>query len=145
MIMDVTHYENLDERIAYLDITNAKKVIYSIPVSKLTVDDILVITSAFEVTNNNNIDVMIGSDVRLSDSSNSVDGIILDRAYTFNVTPGMHHSVMTHGRQYKVKENYFNKYINLVIWSASDAALPGMKLAIEKGYGHLDITIINKG
>ena len=142
MIMDVAHYENLEERISYLDMTNSKKVIYSILVPELAVDDILILTSAFEVTNNNNINVMIGSDVRLSDSSNSVDGIILDRAYAFNVTPGMHHGVMMHARQYKVKKNCFNKYINLVVWSASDEAIPGMKLVIEKGYGHLDITII---
>jgi hypothetical protein len=139
------YYQDLTEHVAYLDIyTQDKKVIYSIPLSNLNKNDVLMITGQFEVTNTYGYNTMIGSWLILGDSKLSTSGVLIDVANAFNVTPSNHHGVITKARSYKINQDLKTvKYLNLVAWSASENAYSGDTIKVEQKYGHLDLIIFH--
>jgi len=135
-IIEKVEYIPLDTWVPYREY-----VLYSTKVENLQENDLLSITTEFEVTNNTGINLMIASSVKLCDSATSVKGNILISANGFNVSPSMHHGVMTHARQIKLNKDYGDKYVNVIIVAASTDAKPIHRLKIEKEYGHLDIMV----
>lgn len=137
-------YESLTELSHNISIYSIeKKVIYSVYIQEIKSDDILSITSEFEVTNNHSYNAMIGSSVILTDCYQCVEGITLDLPNAYNVSPSMHHGVIIKARQFKSKNEYHDKFINVIAWSAADKSKNGDYLIIEKNYGHLDVFINN--
>lgn len=148
--MDYTieHYETKKEILREIVISNNKtyypKTLYEVQVSDLNKDDIINITSAYEVTNNYKFNVMIASSVTLGSIGSTTLPFTIDEGRGYNVTPAMHHGCSYHVRQFKIsKDMPGENVVSTVLWSASDAASPSLndKLKIEQGYGHLDVLI----
>ncbi len=118
-----------------------KKVIYSVYVQEIKENSFITLTSEFEATNKYEYNAMIGSNVVLADCAECVEGINIDAPNAFNISPSMHHGVVIKSRQFQSKNNYYNKFINVVAWSSADKAKYGDYLIVEKNYGHLDLLI----
>lgn len=88
-----------------------KYVLFSIPISVINKDDVLQITSEFEVTNDTLINLMIASAIELCDSETSTSGIIVDQNNGFNINPMQHYGVTTKARAYKSYSYYDNKFL----------------------------------
>jgi hypothetical protein len=134
--------QDLSENVTSLEIaTQAHKVIYSIPIGQININDVLQITAEFEATNPFSYNVMIGSRILLCTSDIATTGVLVSPANAFNITPGNHHGVVTKARNWKSTLSYTNYHLNLVAWAGSVNALPGQMLQIEQAYGHLDVYI----
>lgn len=134
--------QDLHEHVTALDVFNVKQeVVYSVPIANIKAGDVLRITSEMEATNNNQFNVMIGSSIVLADSPYVVKGTLIDAANAYNITPGMHHGIVTKARNWQAQSSYSNKYLNLVAWAASVNSILGQVLIIEQRYGHLDAYI----
>lgn len=134
--------QDISEHINYLQINPLiEQIIYSVKVSEIKKGDVLHVTTEFEATNQNAFNVMIGTKIILTGNENDTSGTLIDQANGFNITPNMHHGVISKSRNWKAKSTYENKYVNVVLWALSDNALPQNQLIIEKGYGHLDVII----
>lgn len=144
----IDFYETKKELIQYIALDTwspyTKRVLYSLPIEEIKKDDILSVTTEFEVTNNAGMNLMIASSVNLCDSPTQIECPQISEANGFNISPQMHHGVVTHSRQLKIDNGAPYKYVNVVIWAASDAAKPSSVLNIEKGYGHLDVLVHKK-
>lgn len=128
------------EQVNYLDIANpTKHIIYSIPI-KVKKDDILQVTSQFEVTNSYNYNVMISSAIIILPTDQSRFPANITCPVAFNVTPNMHHGIVIKARQWKSLCD-FEGSLQLTAYAASDNAKSGDHLIVEKGYGHLDVVI----
>lgn len=139
------YVQDLSEHVAQLDIYNkTPAVIYSVPVAHIEKNDVVQLTTELEATNNHQYNVMIGCNVIIADTSSSIKGTLIDQSNAFNITPNMHHGVVSKARNWEASSTYDNKYVNVVCWSMSENSVNGDKLIIEKGYGHLDV-LINKG
>jgi len=140
-------YEDKIEKLSYIPLDTGlpfkKYVLFTIYLKELKKDDVLLITSEFEVTNNTNINLMIASTIELCDSENSTNGIIVDPNNGFNINPQQHHGVTVKSRLFKINKDMTDKYMNVIIWTASSAATSQDYLKIEPNYGHLDVLIIN--
>jgi hypothetical protein len=138
------YIQDITENINDLNISTInKEVIFSVPIEKIDIDDVIQITSEFEVTNQYKYNVMIGSWIVLGNTPLAIAGILLCPSTAFNVTPDMHHGIVSKSRNYKFNSSYSGKYVNMVSWAASDNSSPKDILLIEKGHGHLDV-VINK-
>lgn len=134
--------QDINEHIECLQINPVvEQVLYSVKVPEIKQGDVLQVTSEFEITNDFTYNVMIGAKIILADSSKNTNGALIDQANGFNVTPNMHHGVVSKSRTWKAESTYNDKYVNVVIWSLSVNAFSNDKLKIEKGYGHLDVLI----
>lgn len=142
------HYEDLTEKVSSVPLDTGvpyrKYVLYSVYVPEIKKDEILYITSEFEATNDNDVNLMIASEIKLCSASWDTVGIILDPNNGFNISPLMHHGVTSRARIYKATQDYYNKYVNVIIWTASSAAKDYHRLKIEPTYGHLDVTIFGQ-
>ena len=143
---ETLYYEDLVEKLRYLPLDTAfpyhKYVLYSVFLPEIKKGDLIYITNEFEATNDTLINLMIASEIKLCDSSQDIDGVILAQNNGFNISPMMHHGVTVHARIYKASDNYTNKYINVIIWTASSAANSYDTVKIEDHYGHLDAVIV---
>lgn len=136
------YFQTLIEQVSYLNICTVKKaIIYSVLIPFFQAGDIMIITTEFEATNHYQYNVMIGSAIILGDEEGSVEGDIIDPANAFNISPSMHHGVVTKARSYQTQKDVQNKYVNVVAWAASKNAKASHQLKIEQNYGHLDILI----
>lgn len=142
------HYDTKIELIHQLTISDRMyyypRILYSIEIDDLKENDILSVTSAYEVTNEHKFDVMIASNISFTQYIAEPSGMILDESRGYNISHAMHHAVMTHTRQFKLTRDYPGKnFINTVLWSASPMANKNLRdtLVIDKGYGHLDAVV----
>lgn len=148
MDYSIEQYETRNEQIQELIITQSMKyipkILYSLEVYDLHQGDILSVTSAYEVTNENFFTTMIASNISLSSQGQYTSGTILDESRGYNVTKIMHHGIVTHARQIMLTQDYPGlNYINTVLWAASWDANKNLtdRLHVEKGYGHLDVIV----
>jgi hypothetical protein len=136
--------QDLHEHVTKLDIYNRNPaVVYSVPIKRIEKNQVLQVTTELEATNNYQYNVMIGCNVILANDVSSTKGTLIDQSNGFNITPNMHHGVVSKSRSWKSQSTYNNKYVNVVCWSISDNALIGHALKIENGYGHLDVFIFD--
>lgn len=149
MIYDIQHYETTKELLNNIIIESVIKdyqlhVLYSIPIQNIYKDDIVSISTEFEVTQNNAYMTMIGSYVILSDAPYSPKGDYVVQPNGFNLDNRLHHAVPMHHRQFKANKDYLGTYyLNVVIYSSSTDAKNGDVLKIEQNYGHLDAVIFH--
>jgi len=139
------YYQDLTENNTSIPIINGTptlKVVYSVLIPVIYIGDILKITSTFEVTNPYTYNAMIGSYILLGTSATDTTSTnIIDPANAWNVTPAMHHGVVTKSRQWIATADYTNAYINVIGYGASVNAASGDAFVLEQGYGHLDVVI----
>lgn len=134
--------QDVTEHVNVLNIYNSTpQVIYSVPIERIEKENVLQITSELEATNPYSYNVMIGCKIILGKTEQATEGVLIDSANAFNITPNMHHGVVTKIRNWKAQSTYINPCINLVCWSASVNSHPNDTLKIEKNYGHLDLYI----
>lgn len=148
-MFDIQHYETTKELMSNIPIECVVRdynthILYSLKVKNIHKNDIISLSSEFEITQNNPYMVMIGSYIIITDMPYSAIGDYIVSPNGFNLDNKIHHAVPTHNRNYKSTRDYLGTYyINLVIYSASTDALKNDTLLIEKNYGHLDAIIYN--
>jgi hypothetical protein len=136
------YVQDIHENVLNLDIYNkTPAVVYSVPVAHIDKNNVIQITTELEATNNYQYNAMIGCNIILADDSSSIKGTLIDQSNGFNITPDMHHGVISKSRHWEASSTYDNKYVNVVCWSMSENSLNGHSLKIEQGYGHLDLLI----
>lgn len=113
-------------------------IAYRIKISDLRKNDLIVCGANAEATSEHAYNVMICTYIVLTRSKYDVEGQIVCPAYGGNVTRNEHHRpIYTGGSAIVDSDDY--KYISLVIYTASTAALPDDKIKIENGYGRMYI------
>jgi hypothetical protein len=151
MIFDIEHYETNYELLDSIIIESVKRdysthVLYSLPIKNIYKNDVIAVSSEFEVTQNNNYMAMIGSYLVITDKPYLTEGDIIVQANGFNLDNKIHHSVPMHFRQFMAKHDYLGThYLNLIIYSSSTDAHKNDILLIEKNYGHLDAIVYKYG
>jgi hypothetical protein len=146
MDFDIQHYETNVELVDYIPVDKIfpyrRFKLYSLDIESIKKDSILNVTSQFEVTNDTSLNLMVGSVVEFCD----VYEVCLEitKPVAFNITPAMHHGVITHNRNYKFDQDYTKGNLNIMVWSASSRANEDTQLKIEQDYGHLDAVIVSK-
>jgi len=139
---------NSSEKITSLPITVSspytKKVVYSVYVGDLVPGDIVLALTDFEATNDHSYNVMIASQIYLasSDLTTTIDAEISE-ASGFNITPNMHHGVVSRSGALAISDSLTSKYINVLAYAASSAASSGDTLTIEQDYGRLVVFILH--
>jgi len=134
--------QDIHENVLNLDIYNKiPAVVYSVLVPTIKKNDVINITSELEVTNEHIYNAMISCNIILANKHIDVYGTLIDQSNAFNITPDMHHGVITKARNWQAESDYKLKYVNVVCWSASVNAVAGDMLKLESGYGHLDVLI----
>lgn len=119
------------------------KIAYSVPISA-NVDDVLIVTSQYEITSNLYYQTGVGTYLVLSDTASSHLGKLLTQATMTNViVTGNHHLIGNPNTIYKFTEN-FSGYINLVLYAASSACTGGCidTLRLEPGYGNVSFILL---
>ncbi len=97
----------------------------------------VVALSEFEVTNVTDIGIMIGSAIELTADLNTMGlGTFITRPNGFNVSPAMHHAVVTDVGSIRLTDD-FNGYVVVWAWAAAEALPENTLLKVEYNYGSL--------
>lgn len=135
-LKELVQYVKIEKGIPYVN-----TAIFRLPLEDLQKDDVLHVTSEFEVTQNNKFVVQVASYIILSPNSDCQGGIIIARHNGYNITHEIHHGQTTRARQYLVKEDMPGiRYLCTMIYPASVLS-KGEYLTIEQRTGHLDALI----
>lgn len=114
----------------------------ALPIMQIPVDveagDVLQVMAEFEVTNPYSYNAMISSILVLTTSPNAVSGSEISEMNAFNVTPGMHHGVITKVGSIECPEAGL-KWVTLAALSAASGAGSGDALVVEQDYGRLSV------
>jgi hypothetical protein len=107
------------------------KVLFSIDLTSVSANDILVVTSEFLLTNDTGSTQTLSAQLILTDSASSLTGTPLDSANVRNVTPNMHHITRVKGaiKQFSSDQGT-DHYVNLVVSSSAT-------LSVSVGSGRL--------
>ncbi len=134
---------NGSELVTSLPITTGQpysfRVVFSQAVTDLRAGDILQILSEFEATNDEGYNCMIGCYVILATSAAATSGTEITEASGYNITPAMHHGMMTKVGTLIVPDSLAEGYVNVVAYAASTAAGTGDVLTVEQDYGRLSV------
>jgi len=140
-IVNIVQLESSTELVANLDIFSQTKVpVYALQLPDLKANAILSVSAQFECTKTGNYNVMLGRYLNLK---NSVLGINLTKPCTDNITVNGHHRVVNIARQCVIASDMAAPTLALIAYAGASSAVSGSKLVVEKGYGHLDVLIIN--
>lgn len=116
--------------------------LYSLKLPRLRKGDVVQVHCQFEVTNDIGFNVMLAHSMLFHRKETIVkhggqpDGHLLCEYAGENITPGMHHGFRTLMGSLVVPDDG-DAWVSVVIYAASDAAKPGDKVSVEKGYGGL--------
>ncbi len=114
--------------------------VYSIKVEKLNQGDVLEFFTSGEVTNETPKPMGMWWEVVLAEHPLDVDGIILNKAKGYNISPNMHHGVFNESGAFKADQDYSNVYINVVLHAASgEKLLKNEFIVVEPDYGSLTL------
>jgi hypothetical protein len=111
------------------------RVFYSIDVSTLSAQDVLVVFSEFMTTNETTATKRLSAQLILANSATAISGTELDEANDRNVTPnggippghgGMHHCIRVKGAitQFASAPDPSLHYVNLIVWATGDFSVP---------------------
>jgi hypothetical protein len=117
----------------------SKRVVYSQAVT-LREGQVLLAVAEFQVTNNLDLNVFVGSTVLLTTSPEAINGREITAANGQNVTPAMHHGQQSKNGTYQATAADAGvRYVNVVAWAAASNALPGNQISVDPGYGRLSV------
>jgi hypothetical protein len=115
------------------------RVVYSVPVT-LVEGDVLLVAAEMQVTNPHTYNVMCMSFLALTNSETATTGRALNEVNGRNVTPGMHHDQHTKVATFQATSAHAGpRFVNLVAYAASTAALAGHTLKVDADYGRLSV------
>jgi len=101
---------------------------------------VLLAVAEFQVTNDLNDNVFVGSTVLLATSPSSISGREVTAANGQNVTPAMHHGQQSKNGTYEATATDAGvRYVNVVVWAAASNALSGDQISVDPGYGRLSV------
>ena len=114
-------------------------VVYSVAVPKLAPDDVLLVTTAAEVTNDLPYNVFVGAQLVVASSPTATRGSSLNAGSGTNVTPAIHHGVVVRSAAYRPSGVLGSRYINLVLVADSSRGPTPGGLRVERGGGELSV------
>lgn len=118
---------------------SSKRVVYS---QKVTLRDgqVLLAVAEFQVTNDLDLNVFVGSTILLASSPSSIAGREITAANGQNVTPAVHHGQQTKNGTYQAAASDVGvRYVNVVAWAAASNASTGDQIIVDRGYGRLSV------
>jgi hypothetical protein len=116
-----------NELITTIPSDQSHQVLYSIDVDSLNANDVLLVMSEFEATNDTADTQRISAQIIQTDSATSTTGPGLDYQKSRNVTinGGMHHIVRVKGGIIKFAgAQGDNHFINLIVWATGNLSVP---------------------
>lgn len=115
-------------------------ILYSVPITINGPLDIITVFSQLEVTNPYSYNVGVGRYIVISNSASSVMGTTLQPAVMDNVTPDMHHMVISiNGVTSGFPAGTY--YVNFVGYAVANNATNGAQLVVEQGYGNTKVLV----
>lgn len=132
------------ELVPYLPVTKSspykRVVVFSVPVGPLAVGDIIVALCEWEVTNDLGYNVMVASQMVLAPTRDAVAGAEVTEANGYNVTPAMHHGIVSKVGMLAVTRAMASAHVNVVAYAASSRApVTGTRLTVMRDYGRLSV------
>jgi hypothetical protein len=116
-----------NELITTIPADQSHQVLYSIDVDSLNANDVLLVMSEFEATNDTTATQRLSSQIILTNSATSTTGTGLDYQNSRNVTKngGMHHIVRVKGgiRKFTGAQGE-NHFVNLIVWATGNLSVP---------------------
>ena len=151
--MAFTHYNsgNNSEKVKTIPITDGnfqKRVIYSIDLNPLGLDDIVIALGEVSGTNQfrkgRNPNVMFVGQILLCDSPNSTVGSEITEANGFNITRNMNHgTIVKIGTKQIIQSDLSRNYLNFISYAGCTQAIKNDTLRINQDYGRLSAIKIN--
>ncbi|MBF0433483.1 MAG: hypothetical protein HQK83_19555 [Fibrobacteria bacterium] len=118
-------------------------VLYSQKFDNLVEGEVLVVMAQWEATILKTYNVMMGGYAVLGDSptwTKLLEAREISEANAYNIDKNMHHGIGSIMGTYSVPaELTGTRYVNIIVYAASDAAAAGDKLKIEQDYGRLSV------
>jgi len=137
------------ERVKSISVSSIKtpsdfQVVYSIKVSDLTPEDVILIKSQAEFTNNLGYTVSFGRYLlRAPSPTEVIKGVQVTRPVYMSFSPGQHHYVAEYiGVDYMAPEGTY--YYNVVAYAYTKRAKPGDTLIVEQGYGDCTAMVFDR-
>ena len=119
----------------------AGEVILALAEAEITVptdeDDYRDLCDSIDHTIDYNVSVV--GQLILAPTQDSVTGIEISEANGYNITPAMHHGVITKLGTLACPDNYSERHVNLIMYAASTAANPEDRVIVGKDYGRLSV------
>lgn len=142
-------YGNIDnaELVSSIPITGRGKpykpvVVMSVDLGSIKNQSLIFATAEYQVTTPYTYNVMIASYLVLADSKTGTTGFEINERSGQNFNREEHHFRDTRVGWFAAKQAYARQYLNLVLYTASTAALSGHKMTVDKDYGRLSALVI---
>lgn len=119
---------------------SAFQVVYSLPVADIRDGDVIVALAEAEATNPHSYNAFVSGWLLLTDDPGAVNGIEISENSGFNITPQMHHGIVTKvGSVRPVGTDLGDRHVNVVMRAAASQAQEGDTLLVEQDYGRLTV------
>jgi hypothetical protein len=118
------------------------RVVYSAGLDRLRPGDVVTVTAQAEVTNPQDYNVFVGSTIVLASSPQAVSGDDFTRGGGGNVTPSMHHAIITSDASLTISAPIRRAWVNLVLTAASSLPRPDDQLTVEPGAGQVTAVVL---
>lgn len=138
-----TNTGNASELVTELPLTRGgpfeKRVLFSQELTDVQQDEIIQVLCQFETTNDSGYNVMVASQVILTDDPSALTGLEITEASGFNVTSNMHHGKTVEVGTIQSPEAFPTAYVNVIAYAASTAAYEGEAIRVDQDYGRLSV------
>lgn len=115
----------------------AFRVVYSLKLTNIQVGDAISFVAQGAVSNKLAYNVMVASYVILGNSAKAIKGIEVVEAAGTNLNPERHHHKYSDVGFYQFQKCFSEIYLNAIWYSASDRAVKGHSIIVEKDYGNI--------
>jgi hypothetical protein len=124
-------------------LNEAYRVLYSVKLTDIRAGDIAAFNAYGELTNETyEDDVMVVWYFTLAGSYADAFGPQITEPLGYNITPGMHHGVVSQTAFYEFTQDHTEVYLNFVVYAAASGDFINVNLAIEPGYGGITGTLL---
>lgn len=121
---------------------NPKTIMFSLKLKDIKKGDIIQQLAYGQVSNKNKFACMFCYHTVLAQSSwDNVGFFELTEAKGTNITYEVHHEPWSDSFNYRFTEDLFEVFVNVLVYSASQAAVPGNQLVVDKDYGRQSIML----
>lgn len=124
---------------------NPKTVMFSQKLENVKAGDIISQIAYGQVSNKNKFACMVCNHSVLARSPEDNNGFLeLSEARGTNITYEINHEPWDDNFLYEFKEDFKEVFVNVLMYSASQAAVPGNQLVVDKDYGRQAILLWRK-
>jgi len=117
-------------------------VAYAVEIPAARAGDVLFVSGEAQVTNEHAYNVFVGSTLLLAGSARAVTGESFTRGDGSNVTPAIHHGVVTCVQTLTLSRAIHRAWINMVLSVTATQARPGDRMEINPGSGQLNVMLL---